>query len=182
MGRPHGSRTLLAVSGALAILLAALAVVQYRWSTRVAAADRQRETEHLESAASLFANEFNGIAGQAAEFLQNDGWAALRSGDRLAPVPKLIGELYYLDIPLEGAPKARRLTDQGIFAPSPVPEWIDMPRCFAHAIEQPPALVTPVYGGSIYDSVQRYGLKLDPRKAPMEMILVDRMEPKPTEN
>ncbi len=36
--------------------------------------------------------------------------------------------------------------------------------------------------GSIYDSVQKYGLKLEPRKAPMEMIVVDHLEPKPTEN
>ena len=36
--------------------------------------------------------------------------------------------------------------------------------------------------GSIYDSVQRYGLKLDSRKTAMEMLVVDHMEPKPTEN
>jgi uncharacterized protein (TIGR03435 family) len=36
--------------------------------------------------------------------------------------------------------------------------------------------------GSIYDSVQRYGLKLEPRKAPMEILLVDHIEQKPTEN
>jgi uncharacterized protein (TIGR03435 family) len=36
--------------------------------------------------------------------------------------------------------------------------------------------------GSIYDSVQKYGLKLDPRKAPMEILIVDRIEKAPTEN
>ena len=36
--------------------------------------------------------------------------------------------------------------------------------------------------GSIYDSVQKYGLKLESRKAPMELIVVDHLEPKPTEN
>jgi len=36
--------------------------------------------------------------------------------------------------------------------------------------------------GSIFDSVQRYGLKLEPRKAPMEVIIVDHIEKTPTEN
>ena len=36
--------------------------------------------------------------------------------------------------------------------------------------------------GSIYDSVHRYGLKLEPRKAPMEILLVDHLEQKPTGN
>ena len=36
--------------------------------------------------------------------------------------------------------------------------------------------------GSIYDSVQRYGLKLEPRKAPIEMLIVDRVEAMPSEN
>lgn len=37
-------------------------------------------------------------------------------------------------------------------------------------------------GGTIYDAVQRYGLKLEPRKAPMEIVVVDQMEKTPTEN
>ncbi len=36
--------------------------------------------------------------------------------------------------------------------------------------------------GSIYDSVQKYGLKLDPRKAAMEVLIVDHIEKSPTEN
>ena len=36
--------------------------------------------------------------------------------------------------------------------------------------------------GSIYESVQRYGLKLEPRKAPMEALIVDHVEKTPTEN
>jgi uncharacterized protein (TIGR03435 family) len=35
---------------------------------------------------------------------------------------------------------------------------------------------------SIYESVQRYGLKLEPRKAPMEILIVDHIERTPTEN
>lgn len=44
------------------------------------------------------------------------------------------------------------------------------------------AAPTPERAGSIYDSVQRYGLKLEPRKAPMEVLVVDRIEKTPTEN
>ena len=36
--------------------------------------------------------------------------------------------------------------------------------------------------GSLADSVQRYGLKLDPRKAAMEVLIVDHIEKTPTEN
>ena len=35
---------------------------------------------------------------------------------------------------------------------------------------------------TIYTSVEKYGLKLEPRKAPMEILIVDRIEKTPTEN
>lgn len=35
---------------------------------------------------------------------------------------------------------------------------------------------------SIYEAVQRYGLKLEPRKAPMEMLVIDHIEKEPTAN
>jgi uncharacterized protein (TIGR03435 family) len=38
------------------------------------------------------------------------------------------------------------------------------------------------HGGTVFDAVQRYGLKLESRKAPMEMLLVDSAEKTPTEN
>jgi two-component system, OmpR family, sensor histidine kinase SenX3 len=145
MGRFAGSRPLLAIGGALLILLAALAAVQYRWSTRVAAADAQREKEHLDSAAALFANEFNATIEQASAFAQNNARAALESGERLAALPKVIGELYYLETPAQGAPRAQRLGAGGRFSPSPVPEWVPASRCASFVISQPPALVVPVY-------------------------------------
>jgi len=37
-------------------------------------------------------------------------------------------------------------------------------------------------GGTVFDAVQRYGLKLESRKAPMEMLIVDHAEKTPTEN
>ncbi len=145
MGRSFNSRTLLIICCALAGLLALLAVVQYRWSTRVAAADLQREKEHLDSAAALFASEFNKTAGQALLFLQNDAWAAVKSGEALAGVPKIIGELYYLNIPESGQQETQRLTAEGHFEPTVLPEWIVLPHCAAAAIVQPAALITPIY-------------------------------------
>ncbi len=48
--------------------------------------------------------------------------------------------------------------------------------------ERLPADAVAERAGSIYDSVQRYGLKLEPRKAPMEILVVDHIEKTPTEN
>lgn len=144
MGR-FGSRALLATCLALVLLLAALAVVQYRWSTRVAAADAQREKEHLESSASLFANQFNALAAQALDFLQNDGGTALRSGTPLAQPPKLIAELYALDLRGKGTAVARRLTGNGLFAPAAIPAWMGVPRCAEVMIDNPPAVIAPIF-------------------------------------
>jgi uncharacterized protein (TIGR03435 family) len=35
---------------------------------------------------------------------------------------------------------------------------------------------------TIFDAVQRYGLKLEPRKAPVEIVVIDRIAKEPTEN
>lgn len=40
----------------------------------------------------------------------------------------------------------------------------------------------PGGGSSIFDSVQKLGLKLEPRKLPIEMIVIDKIEKTPTEN
>ncbi|MGP8248020.1 MAG: TIGR03435 family protein [Bryobacteraceae bacterium] len=40
----------------------------------------------------------------------------------------------------------------------------------------------PEGAGSIYDSVARYGLNLEARKAPMEILIVDHIDRTPTEN
>src|SRR5215813_8086092 len=109
MRRTLSSRTLLIICCALAGLLALLAVVQYRWSTRVAAADFQREKEHLDSSATLFASEFNKSAAQTLLFLQNDAWAAVKANEPLTGVPRIIGELYYLNVPEDGRRETQRL-------------------------------------------------------------------------
>jgi two-component system sensor histidine kinase SenX3 len=142
-----GARTLLAIT---AVLLAALAVVQYRWAARVAAADAQREREHLDSAAALFASEFNGIAAQAAAFLQNDAWAAVRSHQSLAAPPALLSEIYYIEIPANAPSRTERLQTDGRFAAADRPAWV-LPHCAAIALEDPPAIVSPIFD---FDTVE----------------------------
>ena len=145
MAKFGGSRILAAICTVLAVLLAALAIVQFRWSTRVAAADVQREKEHLDSAASLFAADFNRIPAQAMSFLQNEALTALASGKPLTGVPKLIGELYFLDGPRAVAPSVRRLNAAGLFETASIPSWIAIEHCATVAIERPSALVVPIF-------------------------------------
>lgn len=145
MTPPAGSRTLLVICGAMVLLLAALAAVQYRWATRVAAADLQREREHLASAAGLFSGKFNAIASRGIMYLQTQAWPALQSGKPLEGMPPFIGELDYADFSNPAAPQDRRLSSGGVFLPAPLPSWIPIRRCVEAAIEQPAALVEPVY-------------------------------------
>ncbi len=44
-----------------------------------------------------------------------------------------------------------------------------------------PEASTPT-GGSIFNSMKQLGLKMDPRKAPVEMIMIDHIEKTPTDN
>jgi uncharacterized protein (TIGR03435 family) len=50
------------------------------------------------------------------------------------------------------------------------------------AAGKPQADVPAERAGTIFDAVQQYGLKLERRKAPLEMIVVDHIEKTPTEN
>lgn len=45
-----------------------------------------------------------------------------------------------------------------------------------------PVASDPSSGNAIFNNVQKLGLKLEPRKAPVEMIVVDHLEKSPTEN
>src|SRR5574340_1733268 len=69
----------------------------------------------------------------------------LESGEPLAAVPKVIGQLYHVEIPAQGGPQTRRLGVDGLFSPAPAPEWMTARHCSGFAIEEPPALVLPVY-------------------------------------
>ena len=136
---------LLAICGALVVLLGALTAMQYQWSVRVAAADVQREKEHLESAASLFASQFNELASQASQFLRQDAWAAVQRGEKLASTPKLIGELYYLEVPEQGRERLQRLSATGFFVPAPQPDWLTNLDCEGLVREWPPAIIAQIY-------------------------------------
>ena len=46
----------------------------------------------------------------------------------------------------------------------------------------PAEIASAPEGGSIFQSIQQYGLKLEPKKAPLDMIVVDGGEKTPTEN
>ena len=143
MQSPFSSRAFTAMIAALAALLVALAVIQYRWTARVAAADEQREREHLESSAALVSNEFNTMIMKVMEFAQNDAWAAFQSGQKPSAVPKIIGELYYVDRSAQPA-KAQVLNKDGAFVPAAIPEWMANMGCTTQLATQPPALVSPV--------------------------------------
>lgn len=145
MKLPAGTRVAPAIYIAVAVLLAGLAAVQYRWSTRIAAADAQREREHLDTAAALFVSEFNDAVGQAVEFTQEDAERALKSGERLAPPPKIIGGLYYVDATVKRARKLKRLSEDGSFVDSAPPAWLTPQSCRPGALLDPPALVSPVF-------------------------------------
>ena len=55
----YGSPLFLGVCCVLAILLLTLAVIQYRWAGRLAAADAEHTTAQLHAAAGLFARDFD---------------------------------------------------------------------------------------------------------------------------
>jgi len=143
--RLQGSRFLVIACAALVILLAASAVIQYQWSRRVAAADVQREREQLASAAALFAADFNVMVSDAAEFLEADAWQALQSRKALTRLPRLIGELYFVEAHGRGTKQVKRLAADGTFVPAPIPAWMEQQVCSLSVMEEPPALVVPIY-------------------------------------
>src|SRR5690349_4903308 len=98
MDQRFRTRLLLAVSGALSVLLLILAVLQYRWAGRVAEADAQRTLAHLQSAAGLFAKEFDFQIAQTYVVLQNEmALLSRQGGDRPPPnVSRLVRRLYLL--------------------------------------------------------------------------------------
>jgi two-component system, OmpR family, sensor histidine kinase SenX3 len=136
---------LLAICGALVVLLGALTAIEHQWYVRVVAADVQREKEHLDSSASLFASQFNEFASQATQFLRQDAWAAVQRGEKLASTPKLIGELYYIEVPEQGRERFERLSATGFFMPAPRPGWLMNSCCAGLVIEWPPAIVVHIY-------------------------------------
>jgi uncharacterized protein (TIGR03435 family) len=52
----------------------------------------------------------------------------------------------------------------------------------AAGVERPPADIPAERAGTIFNAVEQYGLKLEPRKAPLEFLIIDHIEKMPTEN
>jgi uncharacterized protein (TIGR03435 family) len=48
-------------------------------------------------------------------------------------------------------------------------------------IQAPPGAMDPG-NSAIFTAIQQYGLKLEPRKAPIEMLIIDHVEKTPTDN
>ena len=48
--------------------------------------------------------------------------------------------------------------------------------------ERPAGAEASEPGASIFEAVAQYGLKLEPRKAPLEILTIDHIEKIPTEN
>lgn len=100
----HGSRLLLAVSCILAVLLLALAVIQYRWAGRLAEAEAERASAQLRSSAGLFARDFDLRLAQTYVALQTE--AALQGAHSHQPPalnrPPLIQDLYLLSPARQG--------------------------------------------------------------------------------
>lgn len=139
-----GFRTLIAICVTLAILLGVVAFVQYRWSKRVAAADIQREREHLNASAALFVTRFNRSITDVVGFLQNDAQTAWSTGAPLPALPKILKGLYLLDTS-GSQPRVQRVDASGSFAVAPTPEWMKPAECMSLISQQPLTITSPLF-------------------------------------
>lgn len=105
--------TILLISG-LAILLAALGVMQYRWLTKISAADGEKEKVRVREQAERFASDFNReIQGAYFNFQadaavwKNRDWAEFNERydfwREKASYPELVSEIYFLPSAAEDA-------------------------------------------------------------------------------
>lgn len=148
-----GFRTLIAICITLAILLGVVAWMQYRWSKRVVTADLQREREHIDLSASLFASRFNRNIADTVSFLQNDAQTAWSTNAPLPALPRLVKELYLVDAS-SPQPRILRANRSGSFAPVATPEWMHPAECAAILSQQPLTITTPLFQSVIEKTKQ----------------------------
>jgi uncharacterized protein (TIGR03435 family) len=61
-------------------------------------------------------------------------------------------------------------------------ELMNVARAAGAAVPPPPADAASDPGATVFTALQAVGLKLEPRKTPMAMVIVDKVEKMPTEN
>lgn len=159
MDQRQRTRLLLAVSSILAVLLLILAALQYRWAGRVAEADAQRTLAQLQSAAGLFAKEFDLQIAQTYVLLQNQAAGLLRPDAHGQPanLPRLVRNLYLLrpddsgksrllQFEKDGMPKEAdmSLTDSQQILRRLRTQGEDAPACGSGVLNDVPALLVPV--------------------------------------
>jgi len=152
-----GFRTLIAICVTLAVLLGVVAFVQYRWSKRLLAADLQREREHLDLSASLFASRFNRNIADTVSFLQNDAQTAWTTNAPLPHLPKLVKELYLVDASKDH-PRVLRTNNSGTFTAVATPDWMHPEECNATISQQPLAITTPLFQSTVEKTKQGQSL------------------------
>ena len=159
MDQRYRTRLLLAVSGILAVLLMILALLQYRWAGRVAEADAQRTLSQLQSAAGLFAKEFDLQIAQTYVLLQNQASGLLRPDGNGTPanLPRLVSNLYLLRP--DGGGNSRlfqigkdglsKVVDTSVAESQQIlrrlrPQGEDAPACGSGVLNDVPALLVPL--------------------------------------
>jgi two-component system sensor histidine kinase SenX3 len=113
MRNRHGSRALVGLSCVLALVLAVIAVMQYRWATLVAEGEALRTKANLENAADLFARDFDRQLVDVYLYLQNQGAKSLEHGGPFPDAPQLIRDFYYFDSASSGRWSFKRADRDG---------------------------------------------------------------------
>lgn len=150
-------RTLIAICITLATLLGVVALMQYRWSKRVLTADLQREREHIDLSASLFASRFNRNIADTVSYLQNDAQTAWSTNAPLPPLPRLVKELYLVDV--SGTqPHIQRARRSGSFTAVATPDWMHPEECAATMSQQPLTITTPLFQSVVEKTKQGQNL------------------------
>ncbi len=85
-----------------------------------------------------------------------------------------------LDLSMEDLRNVAR--KMGVASAGAGPATAAAPTAPAGEASRPADAASDPSGGSIFSNVQQLGLKLEPRKAPVALIVVDKLEKTPTEN
>jgi hypothetical protein len=146
MSLRFGRRTLTAICVPLAIFLGIMAVMPYRWARRVAAADVQREREHLATSAALFVTHFNRNIAAVVGYLGDDVQTAVVDRGPVSAPPRIVKGLYLVD-EAGALVHVERLDAVGSFSAVATPEWIQPGACM-NLISEHPLVITSSMPGS----------------------------------